>query len=710
MKNRLSKHRLGRAALHLACILRGGCVRWHFAGMLRELGIRAVVFTLTFATFAGASSENVAAELYREPFRPQFHFTPERNWMNDPNGMVFYDGEYHLFYQHNPFGDKWGHMSWGHAVSRDLFHWEHLPLALAEENGVMVFSGSAIVDWKNSSGFGKNGKPPLVAIYTGHYTTKPLQNQHIAYSNDRGRTWTKFSGNPVLDIGEKDFRDPKVFWHAPTKRWMMTVSWPVQRKVRFYASPNLKEWTHLSDFGPAGSTTGIWECPDLFPIAVEGGTKQSKWMLIVNVGSGAAAGGSGGQYFVGRFDGKQFTLDPSFPKPQPEFVPVGKIIADFERDDYAGWHSTGDAFGLAPARGKIGDQQTVDGFRGRGLVNSFARGDAAQGTLTSPEFEILADFLSFLIGGGNHVGATCLNLLIDGRVARTATGDNAERLSWKSWNVRELRGKKAVLEIVDLHTGGWGHINVDHILMADAPARPASEPALWLDYGPDFYAAVSWSDIPQRDGRRLALGWMSNWQYAQDVPTAPWRSAMSLPREFALRRTAEGLRLATQPVRETHQLRGEHHRLDGATIREANDWLQRNGIRGDKLEIEVEFATTGQSEFGLQVLKSASEFTAIRCEPGRQQLVLDRTHSGKTDFHSKFSDVYEAPLQSRNGSTRLRIFVDTSSVEVFANDGETALTALVFPSANSRGMEFSAAFPAAKIKRLDVWKLKSAWR
>src|SRR5882762_7364686 len=191
------------------------------------------------------------AELYRERFRPQFHFTPATNWMNDPNGLVFYDGEYHLFYQYNPFGDKWGHMSWGHAISRDLIHWQHLPVALAEENGVMIFSGSAVVDWKNTSGFGQNGKPPLVAIYTGHYTTKPLQNQQIACSNDRGRTWTKFSGNPVLDIGEKDFRDPKVFWHEPSQRWVMVAAWPVHRKVRFYASPDLKQWTHLSDFGPA---------------------------------------------------------------------------------------------------------------------------------------------------------------------------------------------------------------------------------------------------------------------------------------------------------------------------------------------------------------------------------------------------------------------------------------------------------------------------
>ena len=179
------------------------------------------LFAVLFAPFIHSQ----AAPPDREPWRPRFHFTPERNWINDPNGMVFFEREYHLFYQHNPFGDKWGHMSWGHAVSRDLLRWEHLPLALAEENGVMIFSGSAVVDWKNTSGLGKESHPPLIAIYTGHYTEKPLQNQHIAYSNDRGRTWTKYSGNPVLDIGEKDFRDPKVFWHEPTQRWVMVVAW-----------------------------------------------------------------------------------------------------------------------------------------------------------------------------------------------------------------------------------------------------------------------------------------------------------------------------------------------------------------------------------------------------------------------------------------------------------------------------------------------------
>src|SRR6185437_4646141 len=231
-----------------------------------------------------------SSEYYRELFRPRYHFTPEVNWMNDPNGMVFYEGEYHLFYQYNPLGNTWGHMSWGHAVSRDLVRWEPLPLALAEEDGVMIFSGSAVVDWQNTTGFGESDKPPLVAIYTGHRPGR--QDQRLAYSNDRGRTWTKFAGNPVLDLKMADFRDPKVFWHEPSARWVMTAALAAEQKVHFYASPDLKQWKYVGEFGPAAATDGLWECPDLFPLTVDGGGTV-KWVLIVNVNPGGPTGGSG---------------------------------------------------------------------------------------------------------------------------------------------------------------------------------------------------------------------------------------------------------------------------------------------------------------------------------------------------------------------------------------------------------------------------------
>jgi sucrose-6-phosphate hydrolase SacC (GH32 family) len=666
---------------------------------------------LLFAVILGSSASlSFAADpaiTYREPFRPQFHFTPAKNWMNDPNGMVFYAGEYHLFYQYNPFGDKWGHMSWGHAVSPDLVHWKHLPVALYEENDIMIFSGSAVVDWKNTSGFGKNGAPPLVAIYTGHYTKKPLQNQHIAFSNDRGRTWTKFEGNPVLDIGDKDFRDPKVFWHEPTKKWIMTVAWPVEKKIRFYSSPDLKQWTHLSDFGPAGSTQGIWECPDLFPLEIQNG-RGSRWALIVNVGSGAVAGGSGCQYFIGNFDGKEFTLDPSYPQPQPEFIPNGKILADFE-NGYANWERTGDAFGDAPARGTLPNQQAVDGFRGQALVNTYLNGDATRGTLTSPEFEITHPHLSFLIGGGHHPGRTGISLQVDGRAVRIATGDNAERLSWKSWNVSEFRGRRARLEIFDQETGGWGHINLDHIVLADQPARPASQPALWADFGPDFYAAVSWSDIPKRDGRRIWLGWMSNWEYANDVPTSPWRSAMSLSRELSFRRTEEGLRLVQQPVSELQKLRTDRLRLRNSSIPESNEWLRKNNVAGTMWEIDAEIELDSQpADFSLHLLPAANQETILRWDSNREVIILDRTHSGRVDFHPRFSRVSEAPLKPRDGKIRLQLFIDTSSIEIFANDGLSVISSLLLPGESTQPIQFKSGAEAPKLRRLTVWKLKSA--
>jgi fructan beta-fructosidase len=248
-----------------------------------------------------------AAPEYQEPLRPRFHFTPSRNFMNDPNGLVYYQGEYHLFYQHNPFGQVWGHMSWGHAVSRDMLHWEHLPIALREENGVMIFSGSAVVDRDNSSGFCRpqgDDRSCLVAIYTGHGHDR--QTQNLAYSNDRGRTWTKYPGNPVIDPGLKDFRDPKVFWHDATKRWIMVTVLADQHKVRFFASRDLKAWDALSDFGPAGATGGVWECPDLFALPVDGDPKNVRWVLDVDINPGGIAGGSGGQYFIGTFDGTTF--------------------------------------------------------------------------------------------------------------------------------------------------------------------------------------------------------------------------------------------------------------------------------------------------------------------------------------------------------------------------------------------------------------------
>ncbi|MFI8347734.1 GH32 C-terminal domain-containing protein [Streptomyces sp. NPDC085596] len=558
-----------------------------------------IAASLTACALAAASLTPPAAAAdappYTETYRPQFHFTPEKNWMNDPNGLVYYQGEYHLFYQYNPNGNSWGDMSWGHAVSTDLVHWKQLPLALSHDDKEMVFSGSAVIDRNNTSGFGTPDNPPMVAVYTSAFRYGGKQAQSLAYSTDRGRTWTKYQGNPVLDIGSTEFRDPKVQWYAPTKSWLMTVALPTERKVRFYTSKNLKDWKQLSEFGPAGATGGVWECPDLFPLAVDGNPRKVKWVLVTNVNPGAVAGGSGTQYFTGDFDGTAFTPDddgsytpppgtavqdfeaesfgdwtatgtafgggpasgavdgqqtvtgfdgkrlansfhggdpstgtltsPGFTVTTPYLnfkaggghhphepgtavdrgpTPEGTVLADFEGGTYGHWTATGDAFGTAPATGTLPDQQQVSGWLGDGLVNSYRGGDTGTGTLTSPEFTLDKNYVDFLIGGGDHpatsAGPTAVELVVDGRTVRTTTGRNSEALDWASWDVRDLRGKRARIRIVDDNTGRWGHLNVDHLVLSDTRAEPLTqETAVNLLVDGEVVRSVTGSDSEAMD-------------------------------------------------------------------------------------------------------------------------------------------------------------------------------------------------------------------
>jgi fructan beta-fructosidase len=279
---------------------------------------------LLFATGVFAQQPTTAPA---SDWQPAIHFTSPPNWINDPNGPILLDGRYHLFFQTNPFGDLWGHMSWGHAVSLDLVHWKHLPVAIPEENGIAIFSGSTVEDRDNTSGLcapaGQKTPGCLVAIYTGASSSK--QTQNLAFSRDGGTIWTKYSANPVLDPGLKDFRDPKVFWHAASNSWVMVVALSDQHKLRMYRSSNLRQWELASEFGPAGAITGAWECPDLFSLVVydpDGHPDGTRWLLSVNVGSGGPAGGSADQYFVGQFDGSRFTED--HPGSGPHWVDWGK--------------------------------------------------------------------------------------------------------------------------------------------------------------------------------------------------------------------------------------------------------------------------------------------------------------------------------------------------------------------------------------------------
>lgn len=516
-------------------------LNWHF--------FRLLPFVILVVV---ACSQQQQPEPFSETYRSQYHFTPAQNWMNDPNGLVYHEGEYHLFYQHNPYGNTWGHMSWGHAVSKDLVHWQLLPVALEEENNIMIFSGSAVVDKQNTSGFGSEDNPPLVAIYTGHFEQDSVvrQDQRIAYSLDNGRSWTKYEGNPVIDEEMADFRDPKVFWHGESEKWVMAVALSKAQKIRFYGSDDLKSWEMLSEFGPAGAADDIlWECPDLFELPVDGNPEESRWVLQVDVNPGAVAGGSGGQYFVGEFDGERFVEDPST------------------------------------------EGQT-----------------------------------------------------------------------------------------------------------------------LWVDYGRDFYAAQSYSNVPESDGRRIWLAWMNNWDYAQTIPTGNWRSAMTIPRVVGLTNSDEGYRLTQQPVGELQQLRYDKQSLENRELAPHDpaegNWLE---FKGKAYEAVIEFDTGSADQFGIRLRKGGGEETVIGYDVVEQRLYLDRTRSGETDFDSTFASVEEAPLQMENNRIKLHLFVDWSSLEVFANEGKVVITDRIFPAPESDGFEFFSEGGTAELLSMDIWRLRSAW-
>ncbi|MFH1086126.1 MAG: glycoside hydrolase family 32 protein, partial [Chloroflexota bacterium] len=257
-------------------------------------------------------------------YRPQYHFTPPQNWMNDPNGLLYHGGEYHLYYQHNPYGTAWGHMSWGHATSPNLVHWTRLPVALAErpDRGYTVFSGSAVVDAANTSGLGCAGQAPWVAVYTADYRDgQGREDIHIAFSLDRGRTFTEYDGNPVLRVDERKFGDPKVFWHAPGGRWILVaILGAPQGRVVLHGSPNLRDWSRLSEFEAPAEAPGVWECPDLFPLHLDGDPQREQWVLKVNHVSRAV--GHATRYFVGAFDGVAFRPTHPALRPRPDDDPL----------------------------------------------------------------------------------------------------------------------------------------------------------------------------------------------------------------------------------------------------------------------------------------------------------------------------------------------------------------------------------------------------
>lgn len=805
--------------------------------------------------------------------RPAYHFSPAKNWMNDPNGLVFHKGVYHLFFQYNPLGDRWGNMSWGHATSRDLVHWEEQPVAIPFDANEGVFSGSVVVDTTNSSGLGTAENPPLVAMYTSAYTQASgrdgIQAQSLAYSTDDGQTWTKYSGNPVIDIGSREFRDPKVFWYEPAKEWRMVAVIANEHKVLIWRSADLKAWTRLSEFGPRDAVGGVWECPDLFPLAVDGDPANTKWVMLVSLNPGGIAGGSGTQYFVGDFDGTTFTADgPATYEP-----PAGTLLQGFE-NGYAGWTATGTAFGSQPAAGTLPGQQTVTGYVGERLVNSFLDFDASQGTLTSPEFTIDRPHLNFLVGGGRHpavpgatqgdpggevftdfetldpatrlpagwsatgefvgygatssglpyhqgdkvldtcvvpdrcdpatgtfvspeftvtrdwvnlliaggnhplgtsgptvvelvsggevVGSvsgnssgdmdwrhidarsvvgekarivvrddnssgdwghlmvddirfsdtaagprdtqTTVNLVVGGEVVRSATGSDSEALDWTSWDLSDLQGRRAQVRIVDHSSGGWGHILADQFMLADAPAKNGTDRASWVDYGRDNYAGVTFNGLP--DSQRTTLSWMNNWQYAQDVPTSPWRGQMTMPRTLSLVSTPDGPQLRQVPVAAVEKALVNRDK-EQAKVRGMAAGERPTGLDATVARVEVRVALGSAQEAGVVLRRSADGAVGTRVGVRRDgTLVVDRTRSGDVGFNALFASVEEAPVTVRDGEVTFTAYLDRSSVEVLAEGGRRSVTDLIYPPASATGVAAYAVGGTAKAVDVKVTPLR----
>ena len=473
----------------------------------------------------------------KESFRPVYHHTPAYGWMNDPNGMFYKDGVYHLYFQYNPYGSVWGNMHWGHSTSTDLMHWKFEGCAIVPDAWGAIFSGSCVVDHENTAGFGKEA---VVAFYTSAKSTPwgDIQMQSMAYSLDNGKTFTKYEGNPILTSSERDFRDPKVFWYAPGKHWVMILA--VGQHMEIYSSVNLKEWKKESEFGAMqGAHGGVWECPDLVEIPVEG-TREKKWVLICNLNPGGPFGGSAAQYFVGSFDGKKFVNE-------------------------------------SPTQTK------------------------------------------------------------------------------------------------------------------------------WMDWGKDNYATVTWSNAP--DGRCIALGWMSNWQYANNVPTRQYRSANTLARDLTLYREGQELYLKSTPSVEVKKARGKKVSIPSFKVSEKHEMVNLFEEKQGAYEVEIVIQNAGASKIAFCLLNDKGEKVSMYYDLNRKQFVMDRSESGKVDFSKDFPAVTVAPVNVDKELT-LRLFVDRSSIEAFGEDGKFVMTNLVFPSQPYVKMCFEADKNGYAVKALNVYKLQ----
>lgn len=477
----------------------------------------------------------------REKFRPAFHHTPVYGWMNDPNGMFYKDGVWHLYYQWNPYGSKWQNMTWGHSSSTDLINWQHHPAAIEPDGLGTVFSGSCAIDKDDTAGFGSDA---VIALYT---SAAASQVQSLAHSNDNGNTFEIYPGNPVITL-ESEARDPNMFWNEATGEWNLVLAHALEHEMLVFTSPDMKQWTLQSAFGKGlGAQDGVWECPDLFELAVDG-SDQKKWVLICNINPGGPFGGSATQYFIGEFDGKTFTPD---------------------RD-------------------------------------------------------------------------------ADGNV-----------------------------------------------------------PTKWMDYGKDHYATVSWSNAP--DNRRTVIGWMSNWQYAAEVPTMQYRSANTLPREIGLFRASDGeIYTSCTPSPEIGALRGNASvKKRSFTAGKKSRTFALPEANGGICEITLEITPKKGVPVNLTLANEAGNKVEMVYNPAESTFSFDRYQSGQTDFSQDFPAITTAPAFTDGGNLRLRIFIDRSSIEVFEQNGRFAMTNLVFPESPYTTLSVNAPAGNARIENLAIYPLRT---
>lgn len=659
----------------------------------------------------GASTQST------DKYNPGYHFYPSI----DPTGLFFYAGQYFL--------------NWGSATSKDLVHWKMTPYGLSRRNrqgtpfggipgqpptggipgqqptgvtgnqqppqnqqqGIGGLSGSAVVDWDNSTGLGKNGNPPLIA-----YNISP-RSTYFFYSNDTARTWIRNETPAVLPNSSGSARDPKLFWYEPDKKWVMLMPWCEIQEIRFFSSKNLVDWEYMSKFGPWGAVGGQWECVDFFPLPVDGNQQNIKWVLVIGLQP------RNGQYFIGDFDGKRFTMDKSYIDylSYDRYHPSGIMLFDFERgiDE---WKMEGTAFIDCPT--------VAEGTNGKGGGRSIKAG-RGNGKLTSPEFPIAKNFINFMVGGGYDPGGKCVNLLIDGKTVRTQSGNSGNaHLNWAGWDVTEFRGKKARIEIVNNTTSTVGgsmgsrtSISCDDIMLCDELPKPAYEEynpgwekAFWFDWGQDFYAQRTWTNYAPDEKRMIVVGWMGNWRYNNE----PILGNFSIPRSLELKTLPEGIRIVQTPIKELESLRTSH-KVAGENTFEGT-WSPKKFLPAQNMyELMVEFENISAEEFGLNLCIGGNQKTVVGYNVSREELYVDRRKSGYADFNALFPSITRGPLKKRSNTTKLHIFIDKCSLEVLGNNGETTISDKIYPDPTSIGIELFSNNGKVKVKSLDLWELNS---